>query len=273
MTIVKDQMTIVKDYVSSKFGQLHYAHAGTGDPVLMLHQTPRSWEEYIYVLPLVGRERHAIAMDMVGFGASARPEGFFSIERLADGVCELLDALDIHRVHLVGHHTGGVVSVEVAARMPERVTSLVLSATPCMDKQQRYEARFRSPIDWVQVMPDGSHLQQLWNRRRAHYALGQDASLTRYVVDALRVVDVVEQGHVAVASYPMEERLPRVACPARIIRGVNDRNVAKDAEILAAHFGTVAHTIMDAGVAFPEQLPDEFAQHVLNFTREHAIGA
>jgi pimeloyl-ACP methyl ester carboxylesterase len=45
---------------------------GTGEPVLLLHQTPRSWDEYRDVLPLLGANHRAIAMDTLGFGASAR---------------------------------------------------------------------------------------------------------------------------------------------------------------------------------------------------------
>jgi pimeloyl-ACP methyl ester carboxylesterase len=40
--------------------------------VLLLHQTPRSWDEFRDVLPLLGRSRRAIAIDLVGFGDSSR---------------------------------------------------------------------------------------------------------------------------------------------------------------------------------------------------------
>ncbi|CAM5283468.1 Haloalkane dehalogenase [Streptomyces antimycoticus] len=111
-----------------------YAAAGSGEAVLLLHQTPRSWTEYADVLPLVGRAHRAIAMDTVGFGASAKPEGPHSIERFADGVEALADGLGLDAFHLVGHHTGGVVAVEVAARLGDRVSSLLLSATAFVDE-------------------------------------------------------------------------------------------------------------------------------------------
>src|ERR1700754_1460597 len=101
-------------YIDTALGQLHIAECGTGAPVLLLHQTPRSWTEYRHVLPLLGEHCRAIAMDTVGFGASVKPAGPFSIDLFADGVDQLTDALGLDSYDLVGHHTGGVISVEVA---------------------------------------------------------------------------------------------------------------------------------------------------------------
>ena len=40
-------------FVGVPDGEIHLAEAGSGRPVLLLHQTPRSWEEYRDVLPLL----------------------------------------------------------------------------------------------------------------------------------------------------------------------------------------------------------------------------
>ena len=59
---------------TSPHGQMHYAACGDDDattaPVVLLHQTPRSWREYAAVLPLIGARRRAIAIDTAGFGDS-----------------------------------------------------------------------------------------------------------------------------------------------------------------------------------------------------------
>ncbi|WP_413805994.1 alpha/beta fold hydrolase [Streptomyces sp. OE57] len=73
-------------YAPSRFGQLHYVECGEGEPVLLLHQTPRSWAEYRDVLPLLGATHRAIAMDTVGYGASAKPADDQGVEMFADGV-------------------------------------------------------------------------------------------------------------------------------------------------------------------------------------------
>lgn len=127
---------IRRAFADLSVGQVH--HACCGDPdapaVLFLHQTPRSWAEYREVLPRVGRRYRAIAMDTVGFGDSAPAPWPPTIERWAQVALELLDVLQVRRAHLVGHHTGGVIAVELAAAFPQRVGALVLSSTPFTDE-------------------------------------------------------------------------------------------------------------------------------------------
>ena len=63
--------TVTRSFVTVPAGTIHVAQAGSGKPVLLLHQTPRSWDEYRDVVPLLGESFHAIAMDTIGFGDSA----------------------------------------------------------------------------------------------------------------------------------------------------------------------------------------------------------
>ncbi|WP_150136293.1 alpha/beta fold hydrolase [Streptomyces hyaluromycini] len=257
-----------KGYVPSSFGQLHYVECGdaAGEPVLMLHQTPRSWTEYLDVLPLVGAERRAVAMDTLGFGASARPEGPFSIELFADAAEELADALGLDRFHLVGHHTGGVIAVELAARLQDRVASLLLSATPFVDDEKRRTAAARKPVDHVDPVPDGSHLLDLWNRRRGFYEEGQEAALTRFMVDALSVLDRVEEGHVAVRAYEMDRRLPHITARVLAVCAPGDHYSLPALEKFAAALGCETRVLSGGHVPLPEQLPGEFAKVVLEWT-------
>ncbi|TLS48040.1 alpha/beta fold hydrolase [Streptomyces montanus] len=256
-------MTLRKGYVPSGFGQLHYVECGAGEPVLMLHQTPRSWTEYLDVLPLVGAAHRAIAMDTLGFGASAKPDAPHSIERFADAAQALVDALGLERFHLVGHHTGGVIAVELAARLQGRVASLLLSATPFVDEEKRRTAGERKPVDHVDPKPDGSHLLELWNRRRGFYMDGEEAALTRFMVDALSVLDRVEEGHVAVRRYAMDQRLPYVTARTLAVCAPGDHYSLPALEKFADALGCETRVLSGGHVPLPEQLPGEFAKVVL----------
>ena len=128
---------VERRFITTPLGRIHVAIAGTGFPVLLLHQTPRSWDEYRDVLPLLGRDFRAIAMDTLGFGDSDVPAGDPSIELWAQGAFALLDALELPRAAIVGHHTGAVIAVEMAASAPARVSALVLSACPFVDAERR----------------------------------------------------------------------------------------------------------------------------------------
>jgi pimeloyl-ACP methyl ester carboxylesterase len=260
-----DEPLYRRGYVDSPDGQLHYAEEGSGDPVVLLHQTPRSWDEYREVLPLLGRRFRAIAMDMLGFGASARPAEPISIEACGRSVVALLDGLGLERVDLVGHHTGGVVAVEVAARHPERVRGLVLSSTPYVDAERRERTAGRPPIDLVPERADGSHVTAQWQRRAGFYPPDRPDLLRRFVVDALSHGDRVEEGHHAVGRYRMEDTLPKVTAPTLIIAASGDPYAFPEhprlADLLHAEI-----VVIDGGmVPLPDQLPKPFADAVSGF--------
>jgi pimeloyl-ACP methyl ester carboxylesterase len=255
-------------YADIDGGSIHYAQCGPGDApaVLLLHQTPRSWAEYRGVLPLLGARYRAIAMDTAGFGASTRPPGEASIERWAQCAAALLDTLGIARAHVVGHHTGGVIAIELAAAYPARVDRLVLSSTPYTDAAFRCERAQRPPIDEVVARADGSHLAELWQRRQPYYPPERPELLHAFVCDALKVIDHLEDGHRAVARYRMEERIGRILQPALVIRAGRDPFAAPHAQVLCDRLARARLVeIADGMVPLPEQLPEAFAAAVLEF--------
>jgi len=257
-------------YADLADGQIHYASCGdvNAPAVLLLHQTPRSWEEYRFVLPLLGTRFRAIAMDTIGFGASARPRWAPRIEGWARVAVELLDALAIERAHVVGHHTGGVIAVEIAATRPERVGRLVLSSTPYTDAGFRRQRAQRPPIDAVTVTPDGSHLTELWQKRQAFYPEGRPDLLHAFVRDALRVDDP-EAGHRAVASYRMEDAIHAVRAPTLVLRATADPFASPHAPTLARALGDARVVDIDGGmVPLPDQDPHAFASCIADFLDE-----
>ena len=161
----------------------------------MLHQTPRSWDEYRDVLPLLGHDFRAIAMDTLGFGNSDAPAGEPSIESWAESTLALLDALEVPRAAIVGHHTGAAIAVEMAASMPARVSALVLSACPFVDAARRAKHHGTRVIDDVETRPDGAHLTELWARRQPFYPVDDIDLLQRFMIDALRAGEAAEEEH------------------------------------------------------------------------------
>lgn len=258
-------------YVDTPFGQMHLAECGTGPHVLFLHQSPRSWTEYIHVLPLAGREAHAIALDTLGFGQSA-PTDAASIERFADALEAVVDELHIDNVSLIGHHTGAVIALEAAARTPNRFAALVLSAMPLVTPERRLRLALRPSVDHVEPRSDGSHLTDLWQRRRGFYKAGQEADLTRYVIDALQVDDV-EDGHRAVNDYDMLARIQSVRSRTLLLCGADDAYSLPDQSALAELLHCDLQIIAGAGVCLPEQRPVEFTRAVLSFARQASSDA
>ena len=266
-------MTVRRAYADLPHGQVHYAECGSAQApaVLLLHQTPRSWAEYRAVLPLLGTRYRAIAMDTVGFGESDPLPGPPSIEAWAAAAAQLLDALRIARAHVVGHHTGGVIAVELAARHGARVATLVLSSTPYTDEAFRRARAQRPPIDAVEPSDDGAHLAALWRKRQAFYPTGRPELLRAFVLDAMKVRGDVEGGHRAVAAYRMDDRIASIRQPTLLIRAPDDPFASPHAAHWQAHLPHAQLVEIAGGmVPLPDQLPQAFAHAVLHFLDAHA---
>ncbi|EME14408.1 alpha/beta fold hydrolase [Rhodococcus triatomae] len=204
-------------YADSSFGQLHYAEQGTGPVLLLLHQTPRSWDEFRELIPLLSSRFRVIAMDMVGFGASASLPAPQTVELFARGAWELLDALDIERASVLGHHTGAAVAMEMAAAPGDRIDAVMLSSCPWADESYRAGHSGAGGVDRVERVADGSHLGRLWDLRRPYYPDPVTDLLDRFVHDALAYGVDPAEGHRACARYRMEDRIGEVRVPVLLI--------------------------------------------------------
>lgn len=259
---------VTRQFVDLPQGTIHYAAAGQGDTVLLLHQTPRSWDEYRDVLPLLGRHRRAVAMDTLGFGDSSKAAADDdSIELWAETALALLDALEIERADVVGHHTGAVIAVEMAAAAPDRVRSLVLSSSPFDPPEKRAaHATGRAIVDDVDPHADGSHLLELWQGRAAFYPERAIDLLERFIVDALKAGRLAAEGHRVVARYDIQAAVAGIRCPVLLIGATADpfaypalrrlRQTLPEATVAEIEGGTVA---------LPDHLPEQFARAVESF--------
>jgi pimeloyl-ACP methyl ester carboxylesterase len=105
---------------------LRYVDLGDGDPLVLIHGTGGAWQSWLLNLePLAARHR-VIAVDLPGFGCSARLPAAPDMRQYAASLVELLDQLGLGRVTVLGHSLGGVVAMRFALDHPERTASLVL---------------------------------------------------------------------------------------------------------------------------------------------------
>lgn len=88
-----------------------------------------TWELWDSQLPALTEDFRVVRFDHPGHGQSPIPDAPVTVESLADGVVELLDALGLERVSLCGLSLGGMVGMALALRAPERLDRLVLCCT------------------------------------------------------------------------------------------------------------------------------------------------
>jgi pimeloyl-ACP methyl ester carboxylesterase len=258
---------IERRFVQTKRARIHVATAGSGAPLLLLHQTPRSWDEFREALPLLAQRYRAIAMDTVGFGDSdALPEEEDSIEAWAQCAFDLLDELGIASAAIAGHHTGAAIAVEMAVARPERARALVLSACPFVDAAKRAAFTAKRIIDETTPQSDGTHLLELWQMRQPFYPGYDTDLLNRFIVDALKAGRMAAEGHRVVNRYVMETRLPLVRCPTLVISPTADPHAHPNAgKVVAAIAGAKLVEVEGGMVPFPDQMPEAFAAATLSF--------
>jgi pimeloyl-ACP methyl ester carboxylesterase len=111
---------------------VRYAVTGQGAPLLLIHGLAGSWRWWLRNVPALS-ERHTVYLiDLPGFGSMRAYRREFALENAPEWVRSLVDALGIERPSIAGHSMGAAISMAYAARWPECVDRLVLTA-PAVD--------------------------------------------------------------------------------------------------------------------------------------------
>ncbi len=107
---------------------LAYREAGDGVPVVVLHGIGSGSASWAGQLDGLGPGYRVIAWDAPGYGGSDPLAGATpAVADYAAAVADLLDALDLDSVHLVGHSLGALIAAAFAARRADRLLSLTLA--------------------------------------------------------------------------------------------------------------------------------------------------
>ena len=115
--------------VDTRRARLSTMEAGTGPPVLAIPGLGATKGSFLPTLAALSDRFRVIAVDLPGFGDSDKPIGASYDPRFfAGAMVDLLDALELDRVDVIGNSLGGRVALELALQAPERVRRMALLA-------------------------------------------------------------------------------------------------------------------------------------------------
>lgn len=107
-----------------------YFDVGRGRPLVFVHGYFLSSATWRKVVPTLESEFRCIALDLLGAGATECKEPCdYSLGGQVRMLASFLDALGLSSVVLIAHDSGAMVTRQLAATFPERVSGLVLSDT------------------------------------------------------------------------------------------------------------------------------------------------
>jgi non-heme chloroperoxidase len=98
---------------------------GTGSPLLLLPGLGATAHSFDELAPLLAQKHRVIAMTRRGTGYSSRPDFGFDTPRLAQDVLQVMDAMRIEKVALVGHSIAGDELTWLGGHHPDRIAALI----------------------------------------------------------------------------------------------------------------------------------------------------
>jgi pimeloyl-ACP methyl ester carboxylesterase len=215
-------MTIRKAYVDCAGGQIHYRYAdGPGTPIVFFQQTASSSKMYLKVMAHLLGDYRMIALDTPGFGESFDPVAPPTMAQYADWLLEALDSIGLDHFHIFGHHTGACLGVEIGARHPHRVASLMMVGPVPLtaDERNEFSKHFGAPISPI---ADGSYLQATWEYLKT---LGADGDLDlhhRELIDTTRAYLGRSMAYGAVWQQDWTKLYQQVRCPMLLLCAEDD---------------------------------------------------
>jgi pimeloyl-ACP methyl ester carboxylesterase len=211
--------------------EINVEEAGAGEPVVMIHSSGMSSRQWRGLAKVLAPTHRAVMPDLLGYGGTrgwvARDE--FAIDEDTQLVLAVIRALD-QRVHLVGHSYGGMLALQVARALGDRVKSLAM-----------YE-----PVAWGVAAgePDGPVQRELAKFGDAFFAPGQGSSVEWH----RRFVDFWN-GEGTWNALPEEQRAAFLAVGEKVTREV--RALCFDPTPASAYVGIAAPTLILGGETTP----------------------
>ncbi|MEX2394421.1 MAG: alpha/beta hydrolase [Actinomycetota bacterium] len=278
-------------FVDSGGVQIHVVEEGPedGTPVLFVHGFPEFWWSWRHQMRACADASYrAVALDLRGFGSSDRPDDVasYSIAHSMGDITSVIDTLG-GRAAVVSHDWGGALGWAYTAFFADKVERLVVMNAPHpnaythvanhLSQLQASWYMFFFQFEGVAedvLSRNGFELLRAWFYDTATVKLPED-DIAKYLELFARPGALTAglnwyRANVPPASYLSEQRLelPRIACPAMLLWGLDDAYLTYELGRRAGEFvdGPFAlHALPETGHWIQQERPDEVNELLLTF--------
>lgn len=263
--------------VAARGARVRFVESGEGRPVLLIHGFLGSHASWDDAGDLLAPYFRTIAPDLPGFGESEKPPAArykYDADAFAESLVDLVAALDLGRVAVIGHDVGGSVALTMAARHPAVVERLVLVSPIVYPYKPDLYSRLATtpivgPIAFKQLSGPGIFGRYF---RRRSYASPDRAPAGRVesLFEAFNAPAAREAAYATLESLAdtrtLVALLPRVQAPTLVVWGRNDRLLPLDhGRRLVRELPNPSLEILDAGHSPHEEAPAELADKARHF--------
>lgn len=199
-----------------------------GLPLVLIHGLGNnSLENWYELIKRLDDRFRIVAVDMRNHGKSDKPRERFEINRMADEVAGMMDAIGIDRAVVAGFSMGGMVAQELARRHPHRVERMILMSTTA------HHARAWRGVRWL-GFAIGRALERLTGKQLSLFTYwymvltgAVPRSFGRWYREATldRDADLYYEAAFAVIGFDSRPWVGRLDVPALVVITIKDQLV------------------------------------------------
>ena len=251
-------MTSTTLRLSENGARVALCRAGAGKPLVLLHGVGMSSGAWASQLDDLARDHDAIAPDLPGHGGSDRLQGGRALPDYVEWCAQVLRALDLGPVSLVGHSMGALIAGGVAVLHPELVSRVaMLNGVYKRDPDARAAVTARAACIRAGEIDHATPLARWFGAQTPHAAARETVAQMLAAVDGGGYGDAYTAFAHGDATYA--EDLHRISCPLLAMTGSDDLNStpAMSRSIAACATHGRAQIIDGHGHMMPVTAPDQ----------------
>jgi pimeloyl-ACP methyl ester carboxylesterase len=259
--------------------EIAYTSAGSGPTTLLfIHGLGSYMPVWKQNLPALQGQFRVVAIDLPGYGRSAKANYHYSMDFFARAVEGVIRELQLHSVVLVGHSMGAQIAITHALKYPNRARALALLAPAGLEEFGRGEGRWLSRAVSPDFIKAATPKAIFVNLARNFYRMPQDAHFM--AEDRMAIVDGPDFDAYAYANSrsvaamidgPVHKRLGEVQVPVLVIYGEADGLIPNP----ALHGGETADVAQEGAAKFKnaQLVIIENAGHMVQFEAPDQVNA
>jgi pimeloyl-ACP methyl ester carboxylesterase len=194
-------------FIITKGIRIHYRQMGEGEPIILLHASPRSGKMLENFGKILAETFQVIIPDLPGYGFSdAIPQKVNNLYEVVPYLKAFSEALNIENPSIYGTATGAQLGIAYALTYPLDVKNLFLDNPAHFSENEHQQISEKYFID-LSPKSDGSHLVNLWNHAKDSmmyfpwYDHSEEAQFSKTVPSDVVIADTVQAYIVAGERY------------------------------------------------------------------------